>query len=104
MNEVYRALADPPRRKILEILRDGDLSAGELADQFPQSKPTLSKHFSILKEAELNEGRRDGTTIIYTLNVSLLEEAMWGLMEAFDLAGRSGAETKRENLAAEGSA
>jgi len=85
MNSVYRALADPTRRRILELLREGDRTAGELADHFPLSKPTLSKHFSVLKEADLIEGRREGTSIIYTLNVSLLEEALWGLMNSFRL-------------------
>ncbi len=85
MNQVYKALADPTRRKILELLRERDMSAGELAEHFPQAKPTLSRHFSVLKEADLIEGSRDGTTINYCLNVTLLEEAMWGLMKAFDL-------------------
>ncbi len=87
MNLVYKALSDPTRRKILEMLREGDKTAGELADEFPQAKPTMSKHFSVLKEADLIEGTRDGTTITYTLNVSLLEEAILELMNSFDLGG-----------------
>lgn len=85
MNQVYKALSDPTRRRILELLREGDRTAGDLAEHFTQAKPTISKHFSVLKEADLIEGHREGTTITYTLNVSLLEEALWGLMDAFQL-------------------
>jgi len=86
MNLVYKALSDPTRRRILELLREGDKTAGALADQFSQAKPTISKHFSVLKEADLIEGTREGTTITYTLNVSLLEEAILELMNTFDLS------------------
>lgn len=88
MSAVYRALSDPTRRAILGLLRRRDMSAGELAEHFPQSKPTLSKHFAVLKEADLVQSRRNGTTIIYTLNVSVLEEAMWALLEAFEIRPR----------------
>ncbi|HSH95158.1 MAG TPA: autorepressor SdpR family transcription factor [Roseimicrobium sp.] len=81
MNAVYKALADPTRRVILKLLRERDMTAGELADQFPVTKASMSNHFTILKEADLIQGRRDGTTIHYTLNVSVLEEALCGLME-----------------------
>ena len=83
MNSVYRALSDPTRRAIVRLLRERDMSAGELAEYFPLTKPTLSKHFTVLKEAGLIQGHRSGTTIIYTLNVSVLEEAICGLLEAF---------------------
>ena len=82
MNAVYKALSDPTRRRILELLREEDLSAGELASHFGQAKPTLSKHFTVLKEADLIHGIRHGTTIIYSLNVSVLEEAMLALMKS----------------------
>src|SRR5580658_4444431 len=85
MNAVYRALGDPTRRSILRLLRGGDLSAGQLAEHFPQAKPTLSKHFSVLKDADLIQGRREGTTIVYTLNVSVLEEAVCALMDTFSI-------------------
>ena len=65
MNSVYRALSDPTRRRILELLRKGDLTAGEIAAHFPQKKPTLSKHFTVLKEADLIQGTRNGTSISY---------------------------------------
>src|ERR1700689_5888843 len=85
MNAVYRALSDPTRRAILRWLRERDMSAGELAEKFPQSKPAMSKHFSVLKDADLIQGRRNGTTIIYTLNVSVLEEAVCALMDTFSI-------------------
>lgn len=88
MSAVYRALSDPTRRQILGLLRHRDMSAGELAEHFPQSKPTLSKHFAVLKEADLVQSRRNGTTIIYTLNVSVLEEALLALLDAFDIRPR----------------
>ncbi|MFI5337523.1 MAG: autorepressor SdpR family transcription factor [Opitutales bacterium] len=89
MNAVYRALSDPTRRSILRLLRQRDMTAGELADKFPVTKPTMSKHFTVLKDADLIQGRRDGTSIIYTLNVSVLEEALSGLLTAFKIKPRS---------------
>jgi DNA-binding transcriptional ArsR family regulator len=77
---VFRALSDPTRRRILELLRERDMSAGELAEHFSLSKPTLSRHFAVLREAELIHGDRQGTTIMYQLNVSVLEEALLGFL------------------------
>ena len=85
MNKVYRALSDPTRRKILELLRARDMTAGEISEHFSLAKPTLSKHFSVLKEADLIQGDKTGTTITYRLNVSVLEEALMALMNTFDL-------------------
>ncbi len=81
MNDVYKALAHPVRRKILELLRERAHSAGELADAFDLAKPTLSGHFAVLREAGLVDSDRDGTTIIYRINLSVAEEALSGLME-----------------------
>lgn len=85
MNKVYRALADKTRRKILQLLRDRDMTAGEIAEHFKVSKPTLSRHFAVLREADLIQGTKAGTTITYRLNVSVLEEAMISMMDAFSL-------------------
>ncbi|MDP2653346.1 MAG: autorepressor SdpR family transcription factor [Candidatus Omnitrophota bacterium] len=87
MNKIYKALSDPTRRKILELLREKDLSAGDIAAHFDLTKPTLSKHFSVLKEADLIQGAKQGTTIMYCLNVSVLEEALLSLMSAFKIQG-----------------
>ena len=89
MRDVYQALSDPTRRTIIRLLRQRDRSAGEIAEHFPVTKPTLSKHFTVLKEADLIQGRRIGTTIIYTLNVSVLEDALCHLLDAFKIRPHS---------------
>ena len=61
------------------------MTAGEIADEFPLAKPTLSKHFNVLKESGLIQGTRAGTTITYTLNLSVLEDALCGAMAAFNI-------------------
>ena len=83
MAEIYKALADPTRRRILELLRDQAMSAGYIADQVQVSKPTLSGHFTVLKTAGLIDVTRHGTTLIYRLNVSVLEDAILSLMNTF---------------------
>jgi ArsR family transcriptional regulator, arsenate/arsenite/antimonite-responsive transcriptional repressor len=88
MAEIYKALADPTRRRILELLREQEMSAGEIAEHFDLSKPTLSGHFNVLREAGLVETERNGTTIVYRLNVSVLEEALMALFDTFRLSGR----------------
>lgn len=95
MNAIYRALADPTRRKVLELLRERDMTAGEIAENFPLAKPTLSKHFAILKEADLIEGEKVGTTITYHLNVSVLEEALLALMNVFHFARKDEDDERR---------
>jgi ArsR family transcriptional regulator len=86
MSRVYQALADPTRRYILELLRDRDMTAGQLAENFDLAKPTLSKHFAVLREADLIHGEKNGTSIIYSLNVSVLEDALVSLMSRFKLS------------------
>jgi len=88
MNRVYQALSDPTRRRILELLRQRDMTAGELAEHFPLAKPTLSGHFAVLKDADLIQGEKNGTTITYHLNVSVLEDALLALMSVFKLRAR----------------
>ena len=84
MTEVLQALSDPTRREILRLLRRRDLSAGEIADRFPLAKSTLSGHFNVLKRAGLVVTERRGTTILYSLNASALEQAAAGLYELLD--------------------
>lgn len=81
INDVFRALGDPTRREILRLLRQRDMSAGELADRFPLAKSTLSGHFAILKHAGLILPERRGTTILYSLNASAFDDAMAAVME-----------------------
>jgi DNA-binding transcriptional ArsR family regulator len=85
MSEVYKALADPTRRRIIQLLREKEMSAGDLADHFDLAKPTLSGHFAVLREAGLVQTEKKGTTLIYRLNVSVLEEALLALMDGFGL-------------------
>lgn len=77
--EAFKALADPTRRHILELLRTEDLTAGEIAEHFDMTKPSLSHHLNTLKTAGLVEAERDGQNIIYSLNTSVLQ----GLMSWF---------------------
>ena len=85
MSGVFKALADPTRRRVLALLRERPMSAGELADQFDVSKPTMSAHFSVLREAGLIDATKHGKTIIYRLKMSVLEEALMGLAQAVGL-------------------
>ena len=74
--QTMKALSDPIRREILEMLKAGRLSAGEISDHFPVSGAAVSKHLSILKEADLIRDTREGKFIFYELNASVLEEVM----------------------------
>ncbi|HYJ81559.1 MAG TPA: metalloregulator ArsR/SmtB family transcription factor [Allosphingosinicella sp.] len=92
MNQIFEALAHPTRRAILEMLKGGSRSAGELADAFQVSKPTMSGHFAKLREAGLIQADQRGTTILYSLNLTTLEEVLLGFMGRFSTAP----ETKEE--------
>ena len=72
--EGFKALADPTRRRILELLRDGDLTAGELAEHFDISKPSLSHHLATLKSAGLVSDERRGQNIVYSLNTTVKQD------------------------------
>ena len=74
--EAFRALADPTRRRILELLRSADLTAGELADHFDMTKPSISHHLNTLKAAGLVDADREGQSIVYSLNTSVLQDLM----------------------------
>lgn len=93
MNTVFEALAHPTRRAILEKLKGGSRTAGELADAFPVSKPTMSGHFAKLRDAGLIQSDQKGTTILYSLNLSVLEEVLLSFM------GRMGIEDSKEEQA-----
>src|SRR6188768_1331975 len=92
MSNVFKAIADPTRRQVLALLRERPLSAGELASHFDHSKPTMSAHFAILREAGLIDATREGKSILYRLRMSVLEEALMGLAETVGLdIARAGA-------------
>ena len=76
LQDTLRALADPIRREILTLLKGGRLSAGEICEHFPVTAAAISRHLSVLKEADLIEDTRDGKYIYYELNASVLEEIL----------------------------
>lgn len=73
---VFKALADPTRRRILEYLREGDLNAGEIAERFDMTKPSISHHLSLLKQARLVLDVRHGQNIVYSLDTTVFQEAL----------------------------
>ena len=81
MNRVFKALADPTRRRVLQLLRQGPMSAGELSEHFTVAKPTMSAHFAVLQEADLVEAEKNGRTILYRLKMSVLEDALLGFAQ-----------------------
>ena len=83
MSLVFKALSDPTRRRVLELLRTGPLSAGELADHFDVSKPTMSAHFAVLREAGLIVSEKQGKSVVYELQLSVLEDALLSFAKAF---------------------
>ncbi len=85
MNLVFKALADPTRRTVLQLLRRRPMTAGDIAKHFAVSKPTMSAHFAILREADLIDGEKIGKTIVYRLKLSVLEDAMLSFAEAMGL-------------------
>lgn len=92
MSSVFKALSDPTRRRVLELLRGGAMTAGELAEHFAVSKPTMSAHFAVLREAGLLAAEKQGRTVLYRLELSVLEDALLGFAQALELdLGRNGA-------------
>ena len=80
MDDVFDALSHPTRRRVLEMLKGGGMTAGELASAFPVSKPTMSAHFAKLRSAGLIHAESCGGTIVYTLNLSVVEEVVMAFM------------------------
>lgn len=78
--EGFKALSDPTRRRILELLRDGDKTAGELAEHFDISKPSLSHHLATLRSAGLVSDERHGQNIVYSLNATVMQDLIGWLM------------------------
>ncbi len=88
MNSAFRALADPTRRRILELLRERPLTSGEIAEAFPSAWPTISRHLSVLKEAGLIEAERRGQHVVYELNTSVVEDVVQHLLGWMKKGGR----------------
>ncbi|MEZ5362805.1 MAG: autorepressor SdpR family transcription factor [Bryobacterales bacterium] len=85
MSHVFKALADPTRRRVLQLLRERPMTAGELADEFHLSKATLSGHFAVLREADLVDAEKKQQTITYSLRMSVLEEALLQFADSLGL-------------------
>jgi DNA-binding transcriptional ArsR family regulator len=83
MNEVFKALSDPTRREILRILSQGERTAGELAEPFDMTKPSMSHHFAVLKEAGLVRSRREGQQIVYSLDTTVVQDVLARLWDLF---------------------
>ncbi len=82
-DKTFKALADANRRKILILLRSKDLTAGEIADEFEISKPSISHHLKILKNAELVDARREGQQIYYSLKMTVFQEIVSNFLDLF---------------------
>ena len=89
MNNLFKALNDPTRRKILQMLQDKDLSAGEIAGEFDISKPSISHHLDILHQAKLIDRERDGQYIRYSINTTVVEEAANWFLEILNKSDSS---------------
>ncbi|MEM7020522.1 MAG: autorepressor SdpR family transcription factor [Pseudomonadota bacterium] len=97
--DIFKALSDPTRRNILKMLAKGDMTAGDIAEGFNISKPSISHHFSILKAADLVRTTRDGQNIVYQINSSVLEDAtrlIFDIMNVDDKSAQKSGETSDE--------
>jgi DNA-binding transcriptional ArsR family regulator len=83
MNAVFKALSDPTRREVLRLLSHGERTAGELAEQFDMTKPSMSHHFAVLKDADLVRTRREGQQIFYSLNTTVLQDVLTRMWDLF---------------------
>lgn len=83
-NNIFKALSDNTRRKILDLLKEKDMTAGEISDYFQITKPSISHHLTILKQAELISDERKGQFIYYSLNTSIFEDVMGWFMSFSD--------------------
>ena len=93
INDAFKALADPTRREILRLLRSSEKTAGELARHFDMSKPSMSHHFAVLRQADLIASRRDRQQIYYFLNTTVVEDLLalvWGLLAGRDSSEKDG--------------
>ena len=88
MNAVFKALSDPTRREILRLLSRGEKTAGDLAERFDMSKPSMSHHFAVLKEADLISSRRNGQQIWYSLNTTVAQDAISWVMDLVERSGK----------------
>lgn len=83
MGKVFKALSDETRREILKLLNKQDLSAGEISNHFDMSKPSISKHLDILRDAELISSEKKGQFVIYSINTSVIQEVLENFLDIF---------------------
>ena len=83
MNDAFKALSDGTRREILRLLQAGDMNAGEIASHFDISRPSISHHLNVLKNAKLVQAERNGQEIIYSLNTTVMQEFVATLLQLF---------------------
>ena len=95
MDKLFKALNDPTRRRILELLQKKDLTAGEIADAFETSKPTISHHLDLLRQADLILSEKDGQFITYSLNTTVLDECLAWLMALAKQKKKGKSETEK---------
>jgi len=87
LNEAFKALADPTRRKILDLLKKGSLTAGEIASHFDMTRPSISNHLSLLKQAELVRDERRGQHIVYSLNTTVFQDVLKWILDLQNSGG-----------------
>ena len=95
--DMFKAMADPTRRRILQLLSEKNLSAGEIAEEFTMSKPAISKHLDILKTSELITCEKQGQYVIYAINTSAVEQMYCRFLDVFDGMSFHGKAQKHEN-------
>lgn len=84
MNKAFKALSDETRRSILKLLSIRDMNAGEITNHFDISKPSISKHLEILREAKLVSSEKKGQFVIYSLNTTVIQEVLGGFLDFFN--------------------
>jgi len=93
-HKAFKAIADPTRREILSLLRNGERTAGELAEHFDMTKPSMSHHFTVLKDADLIISRRDGQQIWYSLNTTVVQDLLAWSMDLLGKGARDGSKKR----------
>ncbi|WLR52817.1 autorepressor SdpR family transcription factor [Bacillus tianshenii] len=80
MNDAFKALSDPTRRKIIQLLKSSELTAGEIAEHFDMKKPSISHHLNVLKQADLVSSEKQGQHVLYSLNTTVVQDMMTWFM------------------------
>jgi DNA-binding transcriptional ArsR family regulator len=88
-NLAFKALSDPNRRQIIKMLQDGDMTAGDIASHFDMTKPSISHHLNVLKQADLVQDVRKGQNIYYSLNTTVFQELIGWFYDLLGVAGES---------------